>query len=91
MISISNQTVSTNASVGAVVGKLTLLDANRVGLSANFILTKGAVGFFSISGSNLVMMNTLIPPGFYSVRVSAVGTKAWFDDKAFFTITVTAT
>ena len=91
MISISNQTVSTNAAAGTVVGKLTLLDANRVGLSANFILTKGPAGFFGISASNLVMMNTSIPPGFYSVRVSAVGTKAWSDDKACFTITVTAT
>jgi len=65
MISISNQTVSTNAAAGTVVGKLTLLDANRVGLSANFILTKGPAGFFGISASNLVMMNTSIPPGFY--------------------------
>jgi hypothetical protein len=91
MISISNQTVSTNAAAGAVVGKLTLLDANRVGLSANFILTKGAAGFFGISANSLITMNTSIPPGLYSVRVSAVGTKAWFDDKSFFTITVTAT
>jgi hypothetical protein len=91
MISITNQTVSTNAAAGAVVGKLTLLDANRVGLSANFILTKGAAGFFGISGTNLVTVNASIPPGFYSVPVSAVGTRAWSGDKAFFTITVTAT
>ncbi len=91
MISISNAVVSTKAAAGTVVGKLTLLDNALVGLSANFILTKGAAGFFTISGTNLVTVNPSIPPGLYSVKVSGVATKALMAGKAFFMITVTAT
>ena len=91
MISISNLTVSTKAAAGAIVGKLTLLNASMVGLPANFILTKDAAGLFAVSGSNLVTVNTLIPPGLYSVNVSVVATSAWMDGDAAFVITVTAT
>jgi hypothetical protein len=91
MISISNLTVSTKAAAGAVVGKLTLLNASMVGLPANFILTKDAAGFFAISGSNLVTVSTSIPPGLYSVNVSAVAISAWMRGEAAFVITVTAT
>ena len=91
MISINNVLVSTKAAAGTVVGKLTLLDAGLVGLSANFILTEGAAGFFAISGNNLVTVNPSIPPGLYSVNVSGVGTRALMEDDGFFMITVTAT
>ena len=91
MISIGNLTVSTKAAAGTIVGQLALLDPNMVGLSANFILTKSAAGFFAISGSDLVTVNASISPGFYSVNVRAVATSAWMDDKAVFEITVTAT
>jgi hypothetical protein len=91
MISISNVVVSTKAAAGAVVGKLTLLDAGLVGLSANFILTEGAAGFFSVSGTSIVTVNPSIPPGLYSVQVSGVGTRALMADDASFMITVTAT
>jgi hypothetical protein len=90
MISINNAMVSTKAAAGTVVGKLTLLNNNMVGLSANFILTEGNAGFFAISGSNLITVNPSIAPGFYSVSVSGVGTKALMEDEGFFTITVTA-
>jgi hypothetical protein len=91
MISINNSTVSTNAAAGAVVGTLTLMNSNLVGLSANFILTKNAAGFFAVSGRSLVTVKALIPPGLYSVKVKAVGTKDWMDGNAMFVITVTAT
>ena len=91
MISISNPVVSTKATAGTVVGKLTLLDPNKVGLPANFALTEGAAGFFAVSGSNLVTVSASIAPGLYSVRVQAVATSAWIDDEAVFGITVTAT
>ena len=90
MITINNTMVSTKAAAGAVVGKLTLMDNAKVGLSANFILTEGAAGVFAISGSNLVTVNPSIPPGFYSVTVSGVGTRALMQDVGYFTITVTA-
>jgi hypothetical protein len=90
MITINNATVSTKAAAGTVVGKLTLLDNAMVGLSANFILTEGAAGAFAISGTNLVTVLPSIPPGFHSVTVSGVGTRALMQDVGFFTITVTA-
>jgi hypothetical protein len=90
MICISNTTFSTKAAIGTVVGTLSLLNANLTAMGANFILEKGCAGFFDISGSNIVTTN-VIRPGFYSVRVSAVGTKTWWGAKANFVITVTAT
>jgi hypothetical protein len=91
MISISNPMVSTKATAGTVVGKLALLDPNKVGLPANFTLTEGTAGFFAISGTNLVTVGASIAPGLYSVKVRAVATNAWIDDEAVFGITVTAT
>jgi hypothetical protein len=91
MISINNLTVSTKATAGTVVGKLVLLDANKVGLPANFSLTEGAAGFFAVSGGNLVTVSASIASGFYSVKVRAVATNANIDDQAVFGITVTAT
>jgi hypothetical protein len=53
MISISNLTVSTKAAAGAVVGKLTLLNASMVGLPANFILTRLPLAFLQFPGAIL--------------------------------------
>ena len=64
-------------------------NASLTTMNANFMLTKGSAGYFAISGYNLVTSN-VIPPGNYSVRVNAVGTKTWWDDQANFVITVTA-
>jgi hypothetical protein len=92
MISIDKLIISTKAPVGTAVGTLNLLSASMGQMpNVNFILTKDAAGFFSISGSKIVTMNAPIPPGFYSVEVQAVATKVWMDDDAVFTINVTAT
>jgi hypothetical protein len=91
MISLSNLTVSTKAAVGAVIGTVKLLNASDTAMNANDNLSKGSAGFFAVSGSNLVTVNPLIPPGYYSVRVRAVGTKTWWSETANFVITVTAT
>jgi hypothetical protein len=90
MIRISNLTVSTTAPVGATIGALTLMKPGVVILPGNFTLTKGAAGFFGISGSNLVTEGSAIPVGFYSVRVRGVATTVWYDDDTYFTITVTS-
>jgi hypothetical protein len=90
MIAIDNLTISTRAGSGTTVGNLSLFSASMGQMpNVNFILTKNAAGFFGISGSKVVTMNTPIPPGLYSVKVRAVGTRAWMDDDAQFTITVT--
>ena len=89
MIGINNLTFSTKAAIGTVVGTLSLYNASLTTMTANFMLTKGSAGYFAISGYNLVTSN-VIPPGNYSVRVNAVGTKTWWDDQANFVITVTA-
>src|SRR5215813_3207828 len=64
MISISNLTVSTKAAGGATVGTLTMMNAGKTALAANFTLTEDAGGFFGISGSNLVTEISGIAPGF---------------------------
>jgi hypothetical protein len=89
MIRISNLTVSTTAAVGATIGALTMTNAGTA-LATNFTLTKGAAGLFGISGSNVVTEKTAIPLGYYSFRVRGVATNAWYDDDAYFTITVTS-
>ena len=90
MISISNLTVSTTAAGGATVGTLTMMNAGKTALAANFTLTEDAGGFFGISGSNLVIKISGIAPGFYVVRVRGVATNAYYANKCYFTITVTS-
>jgi len=91
MIGVNNLTISTKAAAGSVVGTLSLYGATLAQMpNVNFTLTKNAAGFFGISGSNIVTMSPMIPPGLYSVRVNVVATKVWIDDNARFTITVTA-
>src|SRR5260370_102488 len=83
MISISNVTISSKATAGTVVGTLNLLNGSAQLLTANFILDETSAGFFAISGQNLVNL-TPIPPGYYSVSVSAVGTHvSWLDSGIF--------
>ena len=89
MIGLSKSTFSTTAPIGTVVGTLSLFNASLTSMGANFILNDGCAGYFAISGYNLVTTN-LIPVGNYSVLVSAVGTKTYWDDQASFVITVTA-
>jgi hypothetical protein len=88
MISLTKSTFSSTAPIGTVVGALTLFNASLAPMGANFILTEGCAGFFAISGNNLVT-SSLIPVGTYSVDVSAVGTKTYWEDEGIFLITVT--
>jgi hypothetical protein len=88
MISLNKTTFSTSAPIGTVVGTLSLLNASVTSMGATFILTDGCAGFFAISGYNIVTLS-LIPVGNYSIRVNAVGTKTYWDDKGVFQISVT--
>jgi hypothetical protein len=89
MISINNSLVSTTAPVSAIVGALTMTNADGAALPANFILTKSSSGTFGISGSNLVTERSAIPPGIYSVRVRGIATNANYSNKTYITIIVT--
>jgi hypothetical protein len=89
MISLTKSTfASSTTPTGAVVGGLTLFNAAVASMGANFILNEGSAGFFAISGNNLVTSSP-IPVGNYSVYVSAVGTKTYWEDEAWFVIAVT--
>ena len=90
MLRINNLTISTKAPKGTVVGSLALLDASLAAMPAHYILTQGCAGFFDLSGAALLTTN-VIPPGIYSVHVSAVGTTIRWKENAYFAITVTAT
>jgi hypothetical protein len=90
-LSLSNMTVSGKAAAGTVVGTLSLLNASAAAMQADFILDDNCAGFFGVSGNNLVTMAAALPPGHYSVAVSAVGTKTYWAADGNFTITVTTT
>src|SRR5262249_12106180 len=88
-ITISNLTAAQNASAGTIVGVLAAGDAGTR-IPCNFILSKKSSGFFSISGNNLVTpWGGPIAPGYYAVRVRAVGISERFSGTATFTINVT--
>jgi hypothetical protein len=53
-ISISNLTVSNTAPAGTVVGVLTTQDATGSAIPCTYTLTMGSVGYFAISGNQLV-------------------------------------
>jgi hypothetical protein len=89
-VSVSNLTVSTKAPVGTVIGAVTVMDTDGTKRNANLTLTESTAGFFNVSGFNLVTMRTAIPPGFYSVRIKTSAQFVRYDDKAYFTVQVTA-
>jgi hypothetical protein len=90
-LSLSNLAISTKAPAGTVVGTLTLLNASAVAMQANFLLDDNQAGFFGISGNNIVTESVSLPPGNYSVSVSAVGNKTYWSARGCFTIKVTPT
>jgi hypothetical protein len=90
-IMISNLTVSSKAAANAVVGALTLYDANGTVRGTNFTLDMDAAGFFGISGNNLVALRASVPVGFYEVHVCGNAEYVAQTDDAYFVITVTAT
>jgi hypothetical protein len=86
-ISITNLTVAANAPAGTIVGVLSS-DVGTI-IPCNFILSKKASGYFAISDNNLITVwNGSIAPGYYCVRVRAVGTTMRFSGKATFDINV---
>src|SRR5215471_21260621 len=90
-ISLSNSMVSANSPTGTIVGVLTAKDGAGSIVPCNFILTKRAGGYFSVSGNNLITAwNGSILPAYYSLRVHANGIFTRFNSSADFTITVAA-
>jgi hypothetical protein len=90
-ISLSNLMVPANSPIGTTVGVLTATDGVGSIVACNFILTKRAGGYFSISGNNLISAwSGSILPGYYSLRVRANGIYTRFSSSADFEITVVA-
>src|SRR5258707_921080 len=88
-ITLSKLNVATNAPTGTAVGLLTARDGVGNIVPCNFILTKRAGGYFSISGNNLITAwKGSITPGYYSVRVRANGIHTQFRSSADFTVVV---
>src|SRR5215475_11255393 len=90
-ITISNLEIMNNAPDGSVVGVLTAIDEKGTVIPCNFILTKQAAGYFSISSDDLVTeWAGSIKPGNYPVTVRANGINTRFSETAKFTINVRA-
>jgi len=90
MINLSAQTFSSSKTpIGTTVATVKLLNQSQVTEPANYTLSKGAAGFFNMSGGGLVTL-AVIPPGTYSVRVRAVATTIRWRETAYFPITATA-
>ena len=90
-IMISNLTVSSKAAANAVVGALTLYDANGTVRATNFTLDTAAAGFFAIFGNNLVALRASLPVGLYGVHVCGNAEPVAQTDDAYFIVTVTTT
>jgi len=87
-ITITNLTVAANAPAGTIVGVLSARDVGSI-IPCNFILSKQASGYFAISANNLITVwNGSIAPGYYCVRVRAVGTATRFSGNATYNINV---
>jgi hypothetical protein len=88
-IKIDNLSVSDNASAGTVVGVLTTYNASGNTVSCTYQLSNSAAGYFAISGNNLVTAwSSPVAPGYYSVRVRAMGNNTPFRASATFAISV---
>jgi hypothetical protein len=88
-ITITNLTVAANAPAGTIVGVLSAGDVGSI-IPCNFILSKKASGYFAISTNNLITLwSGSIAPGYYPVRVRAVGTTMRFSGNATFIINIT--
>jgi hypothetical protein len=84
-------TVANNAPTGTTVGVLTVTDASGSVIPSNFMLTRGAAGYFAISNNNLITEWTRsIASGYFSIRVRAIGINNLFTCSARFTVTVGA-
>jgi hypothetical protein len=89
MITIDTLTVNNDASAGTIIGTLSAWDASGNVVPCNYTLTKGSAGLFAVSDGKLITIwGTPITPGYYSVRVHAVGTTTRFSGSATFTANV---
>ena len=87
-ITISNLTVPPSAPTGTIIGVLTATDAGSI-IPCNFILSKQSSGYFAISSNNLITVwSGSIAPGYYPVRVRAVGINDRFSGAATVIINV---
>ena len=90
-ITINNLTVAQNAPAGTIVGTLTARDLGSI-IPCNVVLSKQSSGYFAVSSNNLVTVwNGSVAPGYYPVRVRAVGINTPFSEKATFNINVIST
>jgi hypothetical protein len=88
-ITISNLTISNNAAAGTIVGVLTARDSSGNPIPCEYRLSKGSAGHFAISGNNLTASWGMVAtPGYYSVRVRAIGINTRFSGAGTFTIIV---
>ena len=89
-ITISNLTVPLSAPTGTIIGVLTATDAGSI-IPCNFILSKQSSGYFAISSNNLITVwSGSTAPGYYPVRVRAVGINQRFSGAATVIINVIA-
>src|SRR6201993_1115519 len=89
-ITISNLTVTQSTLAGTIVGVLTAREVGSI-IPCNFILSKKASGYFAISSNNLITVwSGSIAPGYYPVRVRAVGINDQFSGSATLIINVIA-
>ena len=90
-ILLSNATINNDAPAQTIIGTLSAQDQSGNVIPCNFSLTKGSIGYFAVSGNQLVTAwSSPAAPGFYSVRVHAIGSTMRFSGRATFTIAVAA-
>jgi hypothetical protein len=89
-ITISNLTVAASAPAGTAVGVLTARDPSGM-IPCNFILSKSSSGYLAVFSNNLITVwSGSTAPGYYPVRVRAVGIKTRFSGSATFNVAVIA-
>jgi hypothetical protein len=85
IIILSNATIAANASIGQVIGALSIIDGS--GRPYTFTLTSDPSGFFTITGSNLTVGLALVA-GSYAITIKATDGMGSTVSQAFL-ITVT--
>ena len=89
-ITISNLTVAASAPAGTAVGVLTARDPSGM-IPCNFILSKSSSGYLAVFSNNLITVwSGSTAPGYYPVRVRAVGITTRFSGSATFIVNVIA-
>ena len=90
-INCTGLSVAQDAPIGSVIGYLHRYNSGLT-VPSNFILGAAATGLFAIhttaSGPALVTNHKLLPQGFYSIKVKALGIGAPYLETARFTVQV---